>query len=950
MPQDATGATLEMVSSRKAWQTEIERLRTRAERAEAELADLRERASSPLRVMQNVRATVYQRILYPDGSTVYTYSSGGLHAQLGISHDDLLVDSSLLFNRIHPEDRDRFQDAIRTSARTLEPMDIEQRYVTPTGEIMWCRTVATPTARAAGAVVFDGVAVDVTDKKRAEAALRDSEERFRAITEVSFDAVCVIEEGIITAVNGRATELLGFDKSELIGRPALTLIPPADRDEVLRRAEAGLGGVYETTIFNRDERAVPIEVSATRLRLGGRGVRVVALRDQTESKRAEAELRDSEERYRRLVELLPSGIFVSDGKKFLFANHAAAKIFGADDPAKLVGASLDDLVHPDEYGSAAARIREVLRGASQVPFAERRCLKFDGSEFVADTAGTQITWRGRPAVLSVVHDATERRRSEAALRESEERYRKLVELCPLAILVLDGNSILFANDAAASMFGAKAASDLVGTRAPLLVHPDERQLARERNRQVLEEGAKMPFTERRRIRLDGTEVVTESAIAAITWGGRRAILGVIRDATERRQAEMERREAAAIQERQLAELKCAKERLEQQSADLKRTAADLEFLRAEAERANAAKSKFLATASHEMRQPLQALNLLTYSLAATARDRETLALAEDMKRALSATERLLSALLDINRLEAGVLTPEIENFPLSTLFDRLSIEFTGPAREKNLDLRVVRSRATVRSDFELLASIVRNFLSNAIKYTRTGTILLGARRRGKSTVIEVWDTGIGIPSDQHRKIFEEFFQLESGGRHNEGLGLGLTIVERTAKLLSHDVDVRSVVGRGSVFSVAVPNAHIPFRGRRPKSQPARDLPADVSVLVIDDHRDVLAAMERLLREWGLNVDATDDAETALARLQAAGPIPDLVVVDHRLTGKLSGIAVLDEIRRVVGRSVPSLIITGDTSAAQVRAIEAAGYPYFHKPIDPDRLRLLLPALLDSSRR
>jgi PAS domain S-box-containing protein len=824
-------------------------------------------------------------------------------------------------------------------------MDVEQRYIKPSGELMWCRTVAVPTRRPDGAVVFDGVAVDVTDKKAAEAALRDSEERFRAIAEVSFDAVLVIEDGIITAVNGRASELLGYDKDELIGRQGLTLLAPAEQDKVRRRVEANLGGIFEATIVDRSGREIPVEVSATLIRVTGRRVRVVALRDQTARKRAEAELRDSEERYRRLVELLPYGIFVGDGVRFLYANNAAARIFGAASPADLLKIGLARLVHPDELPAAAARFRQVLDGAANAPFAERRCLRLDGSEFIAETAGTQITWQGKPAVLSVLHDTTDRRRSEAALRESEERYRKLVELCPLAIMVLDGQTILFANEAAAAMFAASSASELVGLDAWSLIHPDEREAASERNRMVLGENPRLPFVERRRIRLDGTEIVTESGVTAIPWGGRRAILGVIRDATERRQAEHVRREAAAIQGRQLAELQRAKERLEQQSIDLKRTAADLEFLRSEAERANAAKSRFLAMASHEMRQPVQALNLLTYSLAATARDADTLAIAEDMKRALSATEHLLGALLDINRLEAGVLTPETENFPLAALFERLSIEFKGPARDKNLDLRVVPSRAIVRSDFELLASIVRNFLSNAIKYTRAGKILLGARRCGSQTTIEVWDSGIGIPMDQQQRIFEEFFQLGSDGRHTEGLGLGLTIVERTAKLLGHRVNVRSVLGRGSMFSVTVPNARARSRRRRPQPAHAGRLPVDASVLIIDDHQDVLTAMARLLRKWKFKVEATDDAEAALVRLRAAPSLPDLVVVDHRLAGARSGIAVLDEIRRIVGRRIPALIITGDTSAAQVRAIEAAGYPYLHKPIDPERLRMLLPTLL-----
>jgi len=278
------------------------------------------------------------------------------------------------------------------------------------------------------------------------------------------------------------------------------------------------------------------------------------------------------------------------------------------------------------------------------------------------------------------------------------------------------------------------------------------------------------------------------------------------------------------------------------------------------------------------------------------------------------------------------------------------VEFVGQARDKNLGLRVVPTRTTVRSDFELLASIVRNFLSNSLKYTRSGQILLGARRHGAKTTVEVWDTGLGIPADQQTRIFEEFFQLETGGRHGDGLGLGLTIVERTAKLLGHRIGMRSELGKGSVFWVEVPLATSRTRRQRPVRPMSANLAAGISVLVIDDHPDVLAATVRLLRGWRILVDATDDPEKALARFRAGSRLPDLILADHRLAGEVSGITILDEIRRIAGRPVPSVVITGDTSAARMRTIESAGYPYLHKPIDPERLRTMIPTLLGSTGR
>jgi PAS domain S-box-containing protein len=914
-------------------------------RAEAALRESERRMSL---VTENVPASIYQRIMHPDGRLAFTFLSGGLHAMVGIETAALMQDAETLFDIIHPEDREPFKATLLASARSLEPMDVELRNIAPSGDVLWCRTMARPSRRPDGAVVWDGVTIDITDQKRAEFALRESEERFRGLVEASFDAIWIIEGGIITSVNGRAAELFGYDRTELIGRIACSLATEQSRKVIKQRVEGGSEGSFEAAIFHKNGHVVPVDVTFKHFGFGDRKVRIVAMRDCEERKRAEAALRESEERYRRLVEVSPYGIFVHADGGILFANDAAARMFGATSPGALASVPVLSLVHPDERNEVRRRLKQALRETRALPFAERRCLRIDGSEFTADSAAIKIAWKGGPAVLGVVSDATERKRAEDALRDSEERYRRVIEVSPLAILVHDGDLVLFANEAAATLFGAGTANDLVDTRWSDLIHPDEMEAARERTRLALAGHVALPFTQRRRRRLDGSEFIAESGITSINWNGRPAILGVIRDATERTRAEAARKEAAEIQARQLAELRQTKKRLETQSADLRRTAADLRRLSVSADRANATKSKFLATASHELRQPLQALNLLTYSLSTTARDGQTRMVVNEMRRALSATERLLNALLDINRLEAGVLTPEITSFSLVDLFERLRIELEGPSREKRLGFRVIPSRATVRSDFELLASIVRNFLQNAVKYTRAGRIVLGARRRGSKIRIEVWDTGIGIPEDQFTRIFDEFYQVGASGRHNEGLGLGLTIVERTAELLHHPINVRSVLGRGSVFSVTVPLAK-GRRARRPaKPSPTRVIPKGRSALVIDDHVDVLAAMQRLLVEWGLEVEATDDVEAALARLRAGGRTPDVLIVDHRLPGPLTGITLLDEVRRIVGRSVPALVVTGDTSASQVRAIEAAGIPYLHKPIDPEKLRAGIAHLLHSA--
>lgn len=360
---------------------------------------------------------------------------------------------------------------------------------------------------------------------------------------------------------------------------------------------------------------------------------------------------------------------------------------------------------------------------------------------------------------------------------------------------------------------------------------------------------------------------------------------------------------------------------------------------AEAERANRAKSRFLAAASHDLRQPLQAINMFVGALKSTATGPENEEIIAAIEDSLRVTNSLLDSLLDVSRLDAGVLEPKPQAMAIGDLLDRMELEFAGPAAEKDIDLRVVASSAFVRSDPILLDRVVRNLVSNAVRYTRHGRILVGCRRRGTTLRLEVWDTGIGIPADKLEVIFEEFYQIGNPERdRTRGLGLGLAIVDRMAKLLGHRIDLRSEPGRGSMFAVELPivTGTVP---EEPSETATRDRLAGALLVAIDDEPAQLRAMTEVLRRWGCEVlAATSTAEAITEMPKRGGRIPDAIVADYRLRDGATGAEAILAIRAALNRQIPGIILTGDIEPTRLRQVKASGFALLHKPIDADRLR------------
>jgi signal transduction histidine kinase/CheY-like chemotaxis protein len=439
-------------------------------------------------------------------------------------------------------------------------------------------------------------------------------------------------------------------------------------------------------------------------------------------------------------------------------------------------------------------------------------------------------------------------------------------------------------------------------------------------------------------------------------GQRLGLFTLMQEVTERRRADAAIKEANETLERRVAERTAAltdlNAKLQREVAERRQVEKALQIAKSEAEQANLSKTRFLAAASHDLLQPLNAARLFVSALADLDHAKRDGGLIDSIDMSLGAVEDLLGALLDISKLDAGAISPEISDFPIAGMLGPLIVEHMVLASARGLDIRYLPSRAVVSSDPRLLRSIVQNFLSNAIRYTRTGGILLGCRQRGRTLRIEVWDTGPGIPADKLDEIFEEFRQLHKTGDGREpGIGLGLAIVRRAAKMLNLPIGTRSVVGRGSVFSVTVPLGLKPralvHRGLSPGAlAPAvREQLVGAVLLVIDDQRSILAGMEALLSGWGCKVLVAASGDEALAMLPQLPAPPAAVIADYHLEAGSVGIAEIERVRQALARPIPAIVITADHGAAVQAMVKQHGHWLLKKPVNPAQLRSLLTQIL-----
>ncbi|WP_110655273.1 hybrid sensor histidine kinase/response regulator [Salinicola halimionae] len=557
-------------------------------------------------------------------------------------------------------------------------------------------------------------------------------------------------------------------------------------------------------------------------------------------------------------------------------------------------------------------------------------------------------------------DITQQKRTEEALIRSESNIRIYTDNVPALIAYFDKECrYLFTNRAYEATMGIDR-NAVIGERAENVLPP---QTARQR----------MPWMQRA---LTGERVTFEISLddgdggiryMLVTYtphfgeGGR--ILGffaLYQDITERRLAEIALRETNENLEERVRERTQA---LSEANAALRqenrvRAEAELALRQAKqtAEDANASKTRFLAAASHDLLQPLNAARLFTSALGQQIEDVDHSRTIGHIDNSLQAAEELLGTLLDISKLDAGALTPRRSQFPLADILRPLRAEFEVMADDRGLDLEVVTTSLWVDSDAQMLRRIVQNFLSNALRYTQQGRVLLGCRRHAGCMLIEVWDTGPGIPESKLSEIFQEFRRLDQASRHKEserGLGLGLSIAERMSRVLDHPIRVRSQVGAGTVFSVSVPL--VP--GRRGAAKPEETASSKrvsnklggTRILCIDNERLILEGMKAMLEGWDCEVYTATSIGGAKSAIRNMGGDPDAILADYHLDNEVTGMMALEALEELFEQAVPGIVITADRTEEVAEEIKRGGYQILLKPVRPAALRALMTRTLQASR-
>lgn len=370
--------------------------------------------------------------------------------------------------------------------------------------------------------------------------------------------------------------------------------------------------------------------------------------------------------------------------------------------------------------------------------------------------------------------------------------------------------------------------------------------------------------------------------------------------------------------------------------------------RVEAETANASKTRFLAAASHDLRQPMHSIGLLVSLLGDQVRDPALQALASKVTQSVSAMEALFSSLLDISKLDSGIVDPAIEVFDVSAVLRQIERTWAPDASYRNLRFKVRAARVLVRSDPLMLEQILSNLVSNALRYTARGGVLVGCRRKGNDLAIEVIDTGPGIPAEHLDDIFDEFVRLGTASTHEaNGLGLGLSIVKRSAEILGHRVAVRSQLGKGSVFRVLVPfvapAAH-ELLEQAPHDESANSV-AGAFLLIVDDDEDSRRSLDALCQHWGCIVAAAASADEAVNLLGHHLRSPDVIIVDHDLGPGDDGLTCIAHLRAACAEEIPAIVVSGDLDTGLSLRASQLDARLMHKPAGPAKLRAAVAGLL-----
>ncbi|MEK0082921.1 PAS domain S-box protein [Benzoatithermus flavus] len=705
--------------------------------------------------------------------------------------------------------------------------------------------------------------------------------------------------GLLALILALVATILWWGTSRLVRAPVAALVAATER---WRRGDlavrAGLTGV-------------PREIAAL-------GDAFDAMLEDLEAQ--QARLRRAEARYRSIVDTAVDAMAVIDEHGIVQSfNPAAERTFGyqADE---VIGRNVSMLMpepHRSNHDGYLAHYRRTgerkVIGIGREVEGRRK----DGSIFPLELAIAEWRVDGERFFTGIMRDITERRETQRRLEESNRLLTTIIESIPEPVFVRDREGrFILVNSSTCALLGRDAAA-VLGTRDRDYCPPAIADRIEASDREVLETGRAIVLeqelqdsTGQRRTCLS-TKAPLRDASGAVV-----GVIGIAFDISER-----------------------------------KRSEEHLHAAKAEAERANLAKSKFLAAASHDLRQPVQSLTLFLDLLKVRLRDHPAAVVLGNMEQALEALGALLDSLLDVSKLDAGLVVAQPAPIPLAPLLERLAAEYAPRAEAAGLRLRVVSPRVVVRSDPVLLERMLRNLIENALRYTKRGGVLVGCRRRGEHVRIEVVDTGIGIASDQFQDVFEEFYQVGNPERdRRKGLGLGLAVVRRLSRLLDHPVELHSRPGRGSTFAILVPRATVVELPQPPARFSGGDGGFSPGVvMVIEDDALIRIGLEAMIEDWGHTVLAAASVDEAIVMTDRE-PLPDAVVTDYRLQGGRTGLDAVLSLQAKLGRPIPATIVTGDTAPERLAEAKRGGFRLLHKPVGPLELKEAVTAMLRESRK
>lgn len=757
-----------------------------------------------------------------------------------------------------------------------------------------------------------GIAIDITERKRTEKQLRESQEDLHLAQAVARTGNWRVDIWSNELVWSEETwRIFGIPKSETITYDRfLQAVHPDDRSSVAQHWIDALHGepydidhriVVGTEVRWVRERAT-LEYDDQGVLIGGFGT----AQDITERKHLEDEVRQREQCLRAVLDNMPFLLWLKDERSnFLAVNAYFATTFGKPSPESLIGKNDFHIAPADMAVAYREGDKQVLQSGHSSHREELICT--DGEYRWFETYKSPVVIDGKVVgTVGYARDVSQRRRMESRLRESEAFNVAVLNSLTEHIAVLDEHGTIMAVNTAWKQF----AQD---NGAPELAYKSVGMNYREAS-----------------ISASGPQLSMEGENA---WCGiDRVIKGLqthfkceyaCPSKTEDRYFRMSvyplpaPRRGAVVSHEDITARKKAEEAMRQATA--------------KAEQANNAKSRFLAAASHDLRQPLSALALYVGMLSSCLSNEDAVLL-RNMKDCLTSLNELLSNLLDLSMLEAGVTKPEVRDFPLMDAFSKAVSIHSPDANIKGLLLRCADTRLAAHTDPVLFGRMLRNLVSNAVRYTESGGVLVGCRRRDGKFWVEVWDTGIGIPEDKTVEIFEEFKQLHNDERNRgKGSGLGLAIVAKTAALLGLEIRVKSLLGRGSMFAVEFP------LGQAAERESADH--ADYKSLwigIVENDPAVLEALTRSLESIGHQVVDAATGEQLLELLD--GIPPDIVVSDYRLADGESGFDVIKRVRDTFDREVPALVITGDTDSQVMRHMATQGIRVLHKPVELETLQ------------